>query len=87
MTKVIHALPNVFPNQLLNIVQEFDLKSIEWDQETLQRWKTFAKSATLLPFVSVTQLIATPPFIASPPRTRPAFKGMRVRTDAQKAES
>jgi hypothetical protein len=58
---------------LVIFLQEFDLKSIVWDEETVERWKTFALGKSLIPAPSVLP--------TSPSRSRPVFQGMR-----QKAE-
>jgi hypothetical protein len=61
---------------MIDFCQEFNLKSCEWDQETIARWKMFARGAAITA-VAAPELIATPPAIASPPRTRPLFQGIR----------
>ena len=63
--------------------QEFDLKMIEWDQETLDRWKCFAHAGKVTTAEANVYPVASPPLVASPSRSRPAFRGARARVVAQ----
>ena len=63
--------------------QEFDLTMIEWDQETLDRWKTFARSGKVIPAEATAYPVASHPLVVSPSRNRPAFRGARARVVAQ----
>jgi len=69
---------------MIDPCQEFDLKSLEWDRETISRWKAFSRGTVSITVAATTASTATLPHIVSPPRTRPVFQGVRAKLAADK---